>query len=251
MSPAAGSGFKLLERTSNVEASLWRKFYVEKRISYRDRLFTFHHHLAQRIAKSEFRRRPRYGLDFDDFLQLALSGLLEAIDRFDPLKGNPFGSYAQYRIKGAISDGVSRSSEASAHYSFQRAQQDDRLASLADGEGGLPAGSLGKLSEVVIGMAIGMLLEATALEHLSAPDPDPYECLALNDIKKVVFRGLSELPDPGGIVLRNHYLDGMSFTKIAETLSLTKGRISQIHKHALGTLRSNFHKLDWHQLYGR
>jgi RNA polymerase sigma factor FliA len=247
VSSGSGIGLKLIERTSNVEASLWRKYFIERKISYRDRLYVFHQDLAELIAKSEFRRRPRYGLDFEDFLQLATSGLLEAIDRFDPIRGKPFDAFARHRIKGAISDGIAKSSEAAAHYTFQRAQQNDRISSLIDKDEVVSNGYLGKLSDVVVGMAIGMLLEATALEQLSTSDPDPYECLALNEIKRAVLHSLSALPDPGRIVLRKHYLDGMPFTSIAQILNLTKGRVSQIHKEALGKLKTNFHKLDWEQ----
>jgi RNA polymerase sigma factor FliA len=241
-------GCKLVERDSNVEASLWRQFHVENKQSYRDRLFGFYQALTRSIALGEFRRRPRYGLDFDDFLQLALSGLLEAIDRFDPLRGSPFEAFARRRIKGSISDGVAKSSEGAAQYTFVRRQHSERIASLMAQNDLEQNTHLQKLSEVVVGLAIGMLLEASALDLVSTPEPDPYDCLAFNDMKRVVMHELSDLPDPGGLVLRRHYLDGIPFGTIAQSLNLSKGRISQIHKDALIALKAKFYQLDWKRL---
>jgi RNA polymerase sigma factor FliA len=238
-------GCKLVERDSNIEASLWRQFHVENQKSYRDRLFEFYQTLTRSIALGEFRRRPRYGLDFEDFLQLASSGLLEAIDRFDPLRGSPFEAFARRRIKGSISDGVSKSSEGAAQYTFVRRQHNERIASLMAQNDLQQNTHLQKLSEVVVGLAIGMLLEASALDVVSAPEPDPYDCLAFTDMKRVVMRELSDLPDPGGLVLRRHYLDGIPFGTIAQSLNLSKGRISQIHKDGLVVLKAKFYQLDW------
>ncbi len=200
MSLQPSIGCKIVERRPNVEASLWRQFHIEKKQFYRDRLFAFYQNLTKSIAQSEFRRRPHYGLDFDDFLQLALSGLLQAIDRFDPLRGIAFKAFARQRIKGAISDGIAKSSEGAAHYTFMHRQHLDRLASLIAQDDPIKDTYVEKLGDVVVGLAIGMLLEASVLDLVASPEPDPYECLAFNDLKRTVMRELADLTDPGGLI---------------------------------------------------
>src|SRR5689334_877835 len=108
---AAGrqSGLALIQRPQEVEASLWRRLRFEDEGQCRELLFNRHLALAKSIAWREYRRRPPHGLEREDFEQLAMSGLLEAIDRFDPLLGAPFASFAKHRIRGAVADGASRS----------------------------------------------------------------------------------------------------------------------------------------------
>ena len=45
-------------------------------------------------------------IDFDDLVEYGVIGLLEAADRFDPSIGANFMTFAYYRIRGAIYDGL-------------------------------------------------------------------------------------------------------------------------------------------------
>jgi RNA polymerase sigma factor for flagellar operon FliA len=45
------------------------------------------------------------------------------------------------------------------------------------------------------------------------------------------------LPEREQSILRRHYFDGLGFEEIGAVLGVTKGRISQIHRAALGLLR--------------
>ena len=46
------------------------------------------------------------GVELDDLLGYGREGLLDAARRFDPARGVPFRAYANYRVRGAIIDGV-------------------------------------------------------------------------------------------------------------------------------------------------
>jgi RNA polymerase sigma factor (sigma-70 family) len=50
--------------------------------------------------------RLRAVIDYDDLLQAGCIGLLEALERFDPSLGVPFGAWARHRIRGAILDSI-------------------------------------------------------------------------------------------------------------------------------------------------
>lgn len=245
MDGQAHIGLGLVTRPPNVEAALWRKFHIDKDIKFREQLFTFYQDFAVKIAKTEFRNRPCYGLEFEDFRQLANSGLLEAIDRFAPLRNIPFEAFARRRIKGSISDGIGQSSEHAAHYLHRRAQNSDRLKSLMEQTELRTQSAVDKLGDVVIGLALGLLLEASQVPDIRSDEPDPYESLALKEVGKHVLVQLKDLPDPDGLVLRSHYLDGIPFLNIAQTLSVSKGRISQIHRGALDKLKAKLQKLEW------
>src|SRR5262247_3660790 len=76
-------------------------------------------------------------IEFDDLVEYGMIGLLEAADRYDPKHGANFMTFAYYRIRGAIYDGLrgmgwmSRSEYAKARFE-ERANE--YLAELAEAE---------------------------------------------------------------------------------------------------------------------
>jgi RNA polymerase sigma-B factor len=69
-----------------------------RRTDLRDRLITEHLELAENIAK----RFGGRGESFDDLVQVARTGLIHAVDRYDPGKGRDFLSFAVPTIMGEV-----------------------------------------------------------------------------------------------------------------------------------------------------
>jgi RNA polymerase sigma factor for flagellar operon FliA len=66
----------------------------------------------------------------------------------------------------------------------------------------------------------------------------PTTCsLAWKETTRSLKTEIAHLPDPDGQIIRYHYLDGLSFEQIALAFGLSKGRISQIHRGALRSLK--------------
>ena len=234
------SGRSIVERPQNVEAALWRKFRFEDDRACRLKLFNHYRDMARRIAAKQLYRRPTYGLELADLEQLAYSGLLEAIDRFDPLKGAPFPAYAKHRIKGSISDGIMQSTERSAQYAHARRIEIERLKSLGLDS---PAGRqdpLNHVADLAVSLAIGFLLEQAGLAQNAAtadPHPGAYESLAWRETQLTLVEEISKLPPPQPDIIQQHYLGGVQFAQIAKLMNLSKGRVSQLHRAALDRLR--------------
>lgn len=236
----AGFGLRLIERPKKVEASLWRRFHFNQDGYCREKLFKLHQKFARKLAAKEFRRRPPYGLEFSDYEQLAYTGLLEAIDGYDPLRSIPFEAYARYRIIGSISDSSLRSSEDGARYSFKKRVEMDRLNSLGISEFTDEKDALALLSDIAVGLALGFALESTNVSDLEdVPDQNSnaYETLSWREFQFSLFREITKLPKTEKTVVESHYIDGVAFVQIAHLLKVTKGRISQIHKSAISKLR--------------
>ena len=233
------SGLQLVEQTNRVEASLWRRLRFEHEPSCRLTLFDRYGYIARQVATREFASRPAYGLERGDFLQLAHQGFLEAIDRYDPLRGIPFEVFARYRIAGAISDGTAKSSEGAAQYVYRRRVEAERLRSLRSGEPD-SGDALTELARQAIGLAIGFMLgEVTSIDDLpEAEQPiDPYQSLSWRDMLSSARRAIGNLPPAEHIVISEHYLKGVPFGQIAELMALSKGRVSQLHRAGLERIR--------------
>lgn len=246
----ARAGLKLVQRAAQVEASLWRRLRYEHARECREPLFERYTGFARALAMREYRRRPSYGLDIADFHQLAFSGLLEAIDRFDPLRGHSFESFAKARIRGAIADGSAKSSEAGAQFSHRRRLEQERLRSLrVESKAGVgeDVDYVSQLSDLAAALAIGFVAESTKTLAAARETPDPgldaYESLAWREMQVAVMREIDSLPEKERTVLRQHYTADVAFTTIADLLGVTKGRVSQLHRTAINRVRERLRYL--------
>jgi RNA polymerase sigma-B factor len=80
------------------DLELFREFASTRKRSIRNRLVERHMGLAAHIAK----RFSRAGGTEDDLRQVAMLGLVKAVDRFDPDYGVPFATFAGSTIEGEL-----------------------------------------------------------------------------------------------------------------------------------------------------
>lgn len=80
------------------ELQLFREFAATRQRSVRNRLVERHMGLAAHIAN----RYRRANMSDDDLRQVAMVGLVKAVDRFDPEYGGSFSSFAGPTIEGEI-----------------------------------------------------------------------------------------------------------------------------------------------------
>ncbi len=80
------------------DLSLFREFAASKKRRLRNQLVERHMGLAAHIAK----RYSRAGRRDDDLRQVAMIGLVKAVDRFDPEYGAAFSSFAGRTIEGEL-----------------------------------------------------------------------------------------------------------------------------------------------------
>jgi RNA polymerase sigma factor FliA len=233
------TGLDLLVRPHRVEASLWRRLRFEAEIECREALFNRYVGLARQIAVRHLRRRAGANVERAELEQLAYEGLLHAIDRFDPMKGVPFSAFARRRIRGNIIDGISRLSEVNAQISHRRRIEQERLRSLSADVRDAPGDALAALSELAVELALGIVLEGTALianDRVADPGPTAYESLEWRQLQARLAAAVARLPGNEAQVVRQHYDNGLSFAQIAVLLDLSRGRISQLHRSALARL---------------
>lgn len=205
----------------------------------REALFVHYMPYARAMAASFFTTIERKDVDFEDVLQLAHIGLIEAVGRFDPSVGVRFTTFCTPRIRGSILNGVGRLSETQEQLSFERRKRADRLESLTGDQPG--AQRLQRLGELTAGLAIGFMLEGTGM--FLAPESkyghyeDSYETAGWQQLGARLLGAIDTLSASEKKVISLHYFNAIAFEQIAVLLGLSKGRISQLHRTGLGKLR--------------
>ena len=91
-----------LELDERVE-ELWWKYAATRDHQVRDRLIVHYSPLVKFVASRLAAGLPQ-NVEQADLVSYGIFGLIDAIDRFDPERGNKFETYAMQRIKGAILD---------------------------------------------------------------------------------------------------------------------------------------------------
>ena len=172
----------------------------------------------------------------------AWSGLLEALDRFDPGRGASFATYASHRIRGAILNGIERISEKREVRAHSLRLRAERVRSLRQESGGSADESFRELVDVTIGLTLGLLLE-TATEETRAANAEasnPYASCALADVRARIAGAVEQLPERERFIVCRHYFEQVSFAEIADLLGVTRGRVSQLHGRALRQIREAY-----------
>ena len=246
------------------ERNLWLRWTENKDEDAREQLICLFLPYARIIAATLFARRIQRDVEFSEYLQLASMGLVEAVDRFDPQRGVQFKSFASKRMQGAILSGLERLTEKNQQIVVHSQLRKESLlavkaqalhaVSCDDGsEKAVDAGSkraqqalFDYLAEVGIGLALGVLLDGTGMVHdesldrrpaVASPEVIYFRQQELRELRERVKEQVSRLPPQEQLVIRYHYLQELSFDEIARMLDVTRGRISQLHRQGLKSLR--------------
>lgn len=219
------------------EATLWAALQQGDPAA-RQSLIAAYLPFARILAAKVYARRIEQDLEFEEYLQFATLGMIEAVDRFDAGLGVLFRTYAAHRISGAIRNGLEHLSEKRQQIATrQRLLEERRQSGLAAEQ---HSGDVfQQLAEMAIGLALGYMLDdAAAYQHPDAVQPEQlYNASELRQLRERVLKLVAGLPPQEKLVIKYHYLQQQSFTEIADTMQLSKGRISQIHRRALQLLR--------------
>ncbi len=224
------------------EAVLWRAFKIDGSLAAREQLFASYFPYARQIARRRFLDRRAPDIEFGDLVQLASAGLLQALDHYEPERGVPFRAYASRRVTGSILDGVAKMSEVREQISFRNRMRAERTRSLAAAKpDSLDAASaMQALAELAVGLALGFMLEDAGFatgEQEAQARPTAYDSMAWKETVRRLADEVAALPEREQLIIRRHYVTGLTFDQIGALLGVTKGRVSQIHRVAIGQLR--------------
>lgn len=224
------------------EAALWRRYVADRDPVLRAKLIERYLPTAQKLAAYAYSRRGPQAPEFADYLQWARLGMIEAFDRYDPKREASFVTFAGYRIRGAILNGLERATEQAAQHARRKQIEKERVESVIGGASGASE-ALEELVEVTVGLALGFALEDSGLS--SEPETfDPYRVLELKRLRERLLLIVEALPEREKQIVKWHYFEHMDFKLIGLAFRLSKGRISQLHARALKLIREGLRSID-------
>ncbi|CAB3759933.1 hypothetical protein GQ57_33905 [Burkholderia sp. MSh2] len=242
----AGRGTpRAYDRNELAVAELWRQHVEARDAGAREALIMMHLPYARAVAAGLYGKHVNHEAEFDEYMQWATLGLIEALDRYDPGRGAQFTTYAFVRIQGAIRDGLEHISDRQEQLSLHRRLMAERAAAVERSvatELGTDGEAFDRLARVSVGLMLTFFLDGTGMIHdEDGALPDAcYGTLVLKQSRKQVRELISYLTPREQSVVKLHYLQGLTYSEIGSVLNITRGRISQLHEQALTRLRRLF-----------
>ena len=214
--------------------------------------------LVRFIARRIHERLPQH-VPIEDLYSAGVVGLLDAFGRFDPSKQVKFGSYAQFRIRGAIIDSLrtldwspralrlkGRAIEEAIQTltaQYRRSPTDLEIARQLHIDLAAYQQLLGELS----GLEIGTLhserrSEDSGEEEMaylpSRPEDDPLLRFLDAEMRERLTKAINDLPERERLVTTLYYYEELAMKEIGIILGVVESRVSQIHASAVLHLRA-------------
>ncbi|NOX55949.1 MAG: sigma-70 family RNA polymerase sigma factor [Planctomycetes bacterium] len=212
--------------------------------------------LVRSIARRIHMRLPR-NVDLDDLIGYGQVGLLEAAKLYRPERGVKFSTFAYYRIRGAIYDGLTmmswfrQSPHRQAHY--------DRLANdLLEADCEDQSASQNRtLKDDAFWLRDLSARLAIAYLTLAGPDDDaekqrpivdrrersPSSTVSADEIHQRLRELVDSLPEQEARLIRAAYYEGLSLKEAAKRLGVSKSWASRLHARTLKRLARSLRQL--------
>jgi len=183
-------------------------------------------------------------IPYDDVLAYGQVGLAEAARSYVPDQGARFSTFAYYRIRGAIYDGLSKMSWTTP--AARKAMQAEQLANdCLESETDIQqqhsdewiVSSTDRLAMTYLTSQLEPISEDTAASN-------PADLVAKRELLNALMQLIEALPPPEGDLMRMAYYEGQSLTDIAEKLGKSKSWASRLHARTLDRLARSLQEME-------
>lgn len=193
--------------------------------------------LVRSIAWKIHQRLPN-SVDLDDLIGYGQIGLAEAARDFDLQRGVQFTTYAYYRVRGAILDGLSTMAWFSkadyARGNYERSANDlletSRQTEVEnDGEW---------FRQTTQSLSMSYIMTHWADSGVTEPSDTvtPSDTAEAGDLQKKIRLMLDELPTQEQTLMRSVYFDGLTIKAAGERIGISKAWASRLHARTLESL---------------
>ncbi|WP_054694370.1 FliA/WhiG family RNA polymerase sigma factor [Syntrophomonas palmitatica] len=243
----------------------WVQYKENDDLEARDELIIHYAHLVKYVA-SRLAINLSSVVELDELISYGIEGLIDAIEKFDHKRNVKFETYAITRIRGSVIDGL-RAMDWVPVSIRQKSKELEKVYCELESRLGRAASD----AEVAAEMGIttqalsGLLREVAANTIISLDDflpgeegdarkkrvldlledhkaTDALELMELAEVKEILTRSISRLPDKEKTVVYLYYYEGLTLKEIGAVLQLSESRISQLHTKAILRLRGSLSK---------
>ena len=171
-------------------------------------------------------------IELDKLIEFGMAGLLEAADDYDPKAQSNFMTFAYYRIRGAIFEGLRNMGHVSAAETAKMRFEgfaNEYLADMQSPEGSSDNAfekSVTDLASAVQGLASVYLLNMDS----SSDSGDMAEA------RKISVNAIDKLNNQERKLMKLYYYKDMSLRDVANQLGLPKSRAARLHTRAIEKL---------------
>lgn len=187
------------------------------------------------------------GLELEDLVGYGAKGLLEAAERFDARHGAAFSTFAYYRVKGAMMDGV-RTMGWYSRADYARYRAEERVNAYLQAESDrTPAEGLETESSDDLLAGLAQVLDAVASVHIvsieaaSTVSDDSIlsaeDALGDHQSDARVRQAVESLPEKERQLMQMYYFQGKTLEEAGTQLGLSKSWASRLHARAIDLLR--------------
>ncbi len=234
---------------------------TEETAAERERLILEHLPQVRLIARRIHERLPAT-VSLDDLISTGIIGLISAIDNFDPAQNVKLKTYAEYKIRGAILDGLRgldwaprdkrkkakqiEAAVATAEQRLQRAPSEEEIA--AELEVGVE--EYREWLVEVQGLSLGSFEygsgsgeDRNLLDVLpTSEDDSPASRFEYSELERLLAESIERMPKVEQTVLSLYYREELTLREIADVMKVHLSRISQLKSQAILRLRANLEK---------
>lgn len=207
--------------------------------------FAAHQELVERVVRRLIRELD-LTCDPGDLRAWGHQGLLEAKQRFDPARKVRFSTFAYYRVRGAVLDGV-RSQGFLKRRAYAKLKAFEAADSLAEelAEGNAAGPELSREARArELDDAVGKISAAYVLSALGQADEraadTPESLVEAAEDRSAVRDGLASLPEKERELLEAVYFQGATIEQAGAQLGLSKSWASRMHAKALSRMRKGW-----------
>jgi RNA polymerase sigma factor for flagellar operon FliA len=246
--------------------TLWDSFKRDGNADAREKLILHYAPLVKYVASRVATGLPA-SVDQHDLVSYGMFGLIDALEKFEPGRGNKFETYAIPRIKGAIidelraMDWVPRSirfkarelekAQADLEAKLKRRPSEDELADRLGMSRRELHAMVSQISFVSV-LALDEVVSAgsdrgdqvTLMDTIADKGLDPTWGLESQELRGLLAAAINSLSEREKIVVTLYYFEGLTLAEIGEILGVTESRVCQIHTKAVGGLRGQLSDVD-------
>lgn len=218
----------------------------------REHLIAANMELAKRTATRIASRTPHAQFP-EELVSVALMGLVEAANRYDKNRNEPFEAFAVRRIRGAVFDELRRQDALPRRVRqlVKRAGEVSRQIELLEGRSAEDDEVAATLGVTVEELTEGFVLASRTsfvelLDDLPTSGagtyPSPLDAVMHAELKSRVEKGIRALPERDAHVLSLYYVEELTFAEIGALLGVSAPRVCQLHGRALARLRAELER---------